>query len=456
VSERAKTILVVDDDPDMVSWLDDELTEAGYVVQGVTSGVAALEALAARSYDLVISDIEMPGLRGPELLAKILERRPTQLVLLITAFGSVELAVESVRAGACDFIAKPFPIEALAHAVGRALRERRMRREIVRLRSRLAAKNPGGLIARSDAMQRILVIAGKAARSSSPVLITGESGVGKTALARFIHEQSPRSAAAFVELNCSALPAPLVEAELFGVRRGAYTDAKEDRVGLFEQANGGTLFLDELGELGLEVQPKLLHAIESGRVRPVGGAREQAVSARIIAATNVPLEIALRERRFRADLYHRLNVLRIDIPPLRERPQDLEALVDLFLHQASERADRAPLGISNEAMRWLLSQPWTGNARELANALESAVTLTDHDTLVLEDFDRGEARGPMTMLDEAVFENMTLENLEVEYLRRVLRKTNGNKTLAAQILGLDRRTVYRKVAELGLDDSEGS
>jgi len=454
--ERAKTLLVVDDDPDMVSWLDDELTDAGYAVHGVTSGVAALEALATKSYDLVISDIEMPGLRGPELLAKMLEHRPAQLVLLITAFGSVELAVESVRAGACDFIAKPFPIEALAHAVERALRERRMRREIVRLRSRLAAKSPGGLIAKSEAMQRILGIASKAARASSPVLITGESGVGKTALARFIHEQSSRSDAPFVELNCSALPAPLVEAELFGVRRGAYTDAKESRAGLFEQANGGTLFLDELGELSLEVQPKLLHVIETGRVRPVGGAKEQAVSARIIAATNVPLELALRERRFRADLYHRLNVLRIDIPPLRERPEDLEALVDVFLHQANERAGRSLLGISSEAMRWLLNQAWTGNARELANALERAVTLTDHDTLVVEDFDQGEGKAQMGMLDEAVAENMSLENLEGEYLRRVLRKTNGNKTLAAQILGLDRRTVYRKVAELGLDDSEGT
>ena len=454
--ERTKTVLVVDDDADVVSWLEDELKEAGYAAHGVTSGAAALEAVDAKRYDLVISDVEMPGLRGPELLAKILERRPAQLVLLITAFGRIELAVDSVRAGACDFIAKPFPIEALIHAMERALRERRMRREIVRLRGRIATQNPGGLVAKSDAMRRVLAVATKAARASAPVLITGESGVGKTALARFIHEQSPRSEAPFLELNCSALPAPLVEAELFGVRRGAYTDAKEGRPGLFEQANGGTLFLDELGEMSLEVQPKLLHAIESGRVRPVGGTKEQAFSARIIAATNVPLEQALRERRFRADLYHRLNVLRIDIPPLRERLEDVEALVDVFLHQASERAGRTLLGISSNAMRWIMTQAWTGNARELGNALERAVTLTDHDTLVVEDFEATSSPSPLRMLDDALEESLTIEKLEAEYLRRVLRKTQGNKTLAAQILGLDRRTVYRKVAELGLEDPEGT
>jgi DNA-binding NtrC family response regulator len=454
MAEKSAKLLIVDDDPAVVSWLEDELTEAGYAVQSASSGAAALETLKERTFDVVVSDVEMPGLRGSELLARILERRPAQLVLLITAFGSIELAVESVRAGACDFIAKPFPIEALVQAIEKALRERQMRREIVRLRGRLATNGPGGLVARSEAMKRVLSVATKAARTSSPVLITGESGVGKTALARFIHEQSPRAQAPFVELNCASLPAPLVEAELFGVRRGAYTDAKETRAGLFEQAQSGTLFLDELGELGLDVQPKLLQVIESGRVRAVGGTKEQAVSVRIIAATNTPLEQALRERRFRADLYHRLNVLRIDIPPLRERPEDIEALVDLFLHSASQRAGRTTLGISKEATRWIVSQPWTGNARELANALERAVTLSDHDTLMADDFTAAESGAATNMLDEAVAENMSLEQLEAEYLRRVLRKTQGNKTLAAQILGLDRRTVYRKVAELGLEDPD--
>jgi DNA-binding NtrC family response regulator len=450
VAERRKTLLVVDDDASVVSWLQDELGAAGYEVCGATSGADALQALEGRHFDLVISDVEMPGMRGPELLAAIHERKPTQLVLLISGFGTIELAVESVRAGACDFIAKPFPFEALVQAIERALRERQMRRQIVRLRGLLASENSGEIVAKSTAMQHVLNIAQKAAPLTAPVLITGESGVGKTALARFIHEHGPRSRAPFLELNCAALPSPLVEAELFGVRRGAYTDAKESRAGLFEEANGGTLFLDEIGELGLEMQPKLLQVLETGRVRRIGGGKEQSVSARIIAATNLSLEQALRERRFRADLYHRLNVLRIDIPPLRERPEDLGALIELFLHRASQRMGRAPLGIEDAALRFLLAQAWPGNARELSNAVERAVALAEHDVLVMEDFQLGPDAGSSPAA--SALESMTLKELETEHLRRVLKKTGGNKTLAAQILGLDRRTVYRKVAELGLDD----
>jgi len=452
--EPSHCLLVVDDEQSVVDWLQDELREAGYRVQGATSGAAALAAVRERAYDLVISDVEMPGLRGPELLQKVSQQRPSQLVLLMTAFGSIELAVESVRAGACDFLAKPFPIEALLFAIERALRERSMRREIVRLRSKLARDVAQPMLAKSESMRRVLATASKAAQSSAPVLITGESGVGKTVLARTIHEQSTRRAEAFLELNCAALPPQLVESELFGVRRGAFTDAKETRAGLFEQAHGGTLFLDELAEMSLEVQPKLLSALETGRVRAVGAAKERSFSVRIIAATNAPLEQALRERRFRADLYHRLNVLRLDIPPLRERPEDIVALVDVFLHRAGQRAGRETMGVSAQAMRWILAQPWPGNARELSNAIERAVTLSDHDALVVEDFSRQDRGRASSLLDEAGELGMTLEQLETEYLKRVLRKTHGNKTLAAQLLGLDRRTVYRKVAELELDGAD--
>jgi DNA-binding NtrC family response regulator len=443
---------VVDDDASVVSWLEDELGEAGYQVKGVSSGAAALQALERGPYDLVITDVEMPGMRGPELLARIREKRATQPVLLMTAFGSIELAVESVQAGAADFLAKPFPIGALLHAIERALRERRMRKEIVRLRGRLAAQRPGDLVARSQVMKQLLALASKAAVIKSPVLITGESGVGKTALARFIHDQGLGVAAPFLELNCAALPPALVEAELFGVRKGAFTDAKETRPGLFEQADRGTLFLDELGELSLEVQPKFLKALENGRARQVGGTKEHTFNVRLIAATNQPLEQAMKERRFRPDLYHRINVLRLDIPPLRERPEDIEALVDVFIHRASQSVGRGPVGIASDAMRWILAQPWTGNARELSNALERAVALSDHDTLVLEDFYAPSNVSRSPLLDDAVAQDMTLEQLEIEYLKRVLKKTQGNKTLAAQILGVDRRTVYRKVAELGIDE----
>lgn len=450
MKEAPKTLLIVDDDASMVAWLEEELGERGYAVHGVTSGGAALLALQNSAYDVVISDVEMPEMRGPVLLAEILARRPAQQVLLMTAFGSIELAVESVRSGASDFIAKPFLIQALVLAVERSIRERHMRKEIVRLRAHLAGRVESGIVAESDAMKRVLIMARKAAAVDLPILITGESGVGKTALARYIHDASARKPGPFVELNCASIPAPLVEAELFGVRRGAYTDAHETRPGLFEEADHGTLFLDELGELGLDVQPKLLRALESGQVREVGGTKEKSVSVRIIAATNLQLEQALRDGRFRTDLYHRVNVLRIDIPPLRDRPEDIDALVDIFLHRASERVGKAPLGITKEALRFLVAQSWPGNVRELANALERAVAMAEHEMLVLDDFVSmmPKATSP---LDSAFLDaDMTLAQLEAHYLRRVLQRTRGNKTMAAHILGLDRRTVYRKAAELGL------
>jgi DNA-binding NtrC family response regulator len=452
MKEPLTSLLIVDDDASMVTWLEEELRDADYAVHGVTSAKEALSVLDEAPYDVVVSDVVMPEMRGPALLREILTRRPSQPVILMTAFGTIELAVESVRAGASDFIAKPFLIEALRLSIERILREQQLRKEIGRLRGRLTDDAASGFIARSEAMQRVLSKARRAATADLPVLICGESGVGKTALARFIHAASERSRAAFVELNCASIPFNLVEAELFGVRRGAFTDARESRPGLFEAAHQGTLFLDELGELGIDVQPKLLHAIETGRVREVGGTKEKECSVRLIAATNRPLEQALREGRFRADLYHRVNVLRIDIPPLRERPEDVEVLIDVLLERASGRVGREPVGLSRTARRFLLSQAWPGNVRELTNAIERAVALSEHDLLLVEDFEVSSARASRTLAEQVMDAEMTLAQLERLYLKRVLQKTRGNKTMAAQLLGLERRTVYRKVAELGLDD----
>lgn len=297
-------------------------------------------------------------------------------------------------------------------------------------------------------MKAALDLAQRAAKSHLPVLITGESGVGKGALARFLHEQSERSGAAFVQLNCAALPAGVAEAELFGVRRGAYTDAKEDRPGVFAQAHGGTLFLDEVGELPIELQPKLLQALESSRIRPVGGTMDVPADARIVAATNRPLEDAIRERRFRPDLYHRLNVLRIEIPPLRQRPEDIPPIVDQVLHEVTRRSGRTRLGVLPEAMALLSQYPWPGNVRELINAVERAAALSEAEILGPEDFTLGPQQGTMPVLEDALARDLSLEELEREYIRRVLAKTNGHKGNAAKILGLDRRTLYRKVAEL--------
>jgi DNA-binding NtrC family response regulator len=442
----AERILVVDDDPEVVALLVDDLEEAGYAAEGALSGGAAIERLHAEEVDLVVSDVEMPTMRGIDLVAAIHAFRPEQLVILMTAFGSVQLAVQCLRAGATDFVTKPFETEVLLVAIERAFRERRIRREIVRLRRRRADAAPGGLIARSKAMRQVVALAERAARSPSAVLLTGESGAGKSSVARFIHDQSPRKDGAFVVVNCAALPPALVESELFGSIRGAFTGAVASRPGLFREAHGGTLFLDEIGELPLEAQPKLLLALETRRVRPIGAEREIEADVRVIAATNTPLEQALRQRRFRPDLYYRLNVITIDVPPLRERPEDIEELVDAFLARVNDDHDRI-VGIAGDAMRWLVSRPWPGNVRELYNVLERAVAFTDHDTIVLEDLRRGEAFAPSDPTLDLNGAVRPLVEIERAYIQHVLERAGGNVSEAARWLGIDRRTLQRRLRE---------
>lgn len=443
---RGKKLLIIDDDAGVVDFLCESLAAHGAIVVGLTSPREALARAAKEVFDLVITDVAMPELRGTDLLAAILAVRPNQLVLLITAFGSIDLAVSTVKAGACDFLAKPFKIEALLFAIERAFQDRQMRREIVRLRASLPAETPGGIIARSAAMQKVLEAARRAARSDSTVLLTGETGTGKSAVARRIHEFSPRRDRPFLQLNCAALPAHLIESELFGVRRGAYTDAREDRAGAFVAAGAGTVFLDEIGELPLELQAKLLHVLETNTVRPLGGTTEVTVRARILAATNQPLETLLRNGQFRPDLYYRLNVIRIEVPPLRERRDDIVPLVDLLLGRFSERQSRPLIGVSAAAMRRLLSYSWPGNVRELANVLERAVAMSDHDTVLPEDLDlpgRGDGHEPFV---DRLDPTLPLEQVERAYVRRVVEANHGNISAAARVLGINRRTLYRKLS----------
>jgi DNA-binding NtrC family response regulator len=442
MSEPRRSILIVDDDRTVVEFLSESLAERGFDPTGATSGQEALEHIRRHPVDLVLTDVEMPGMRGTDLCAAILAEHPTQLIILITAFGTIELAVSAVRAGAADFVAKPFKIEALVFAIDRAFRDRQMRREIVRLKGAVTGLDSGGLVARSPAMRRTLDLARRAARVDSPVLLTGETGAGKGAIARFIHDASSRRSAPFFQVNCASVPQTLFESELFGARRGAYTDSREDRVGAFVAARDGTLFLDEIGEIAPENQAKLLHVLESGLVRPLGGTVDVAVKARVIAATNRPLEALLREGRFRPDLYYRLNVIRIETPPLRERRDDIVALVDLFVSRTTERHARPVIGVSAAAMRKLLSYAWPGNVRELANLLERAVALSDHDTLLPEDLDL-----PSTVAFEAPAPapeaDLSLAAVERAHVDRVLSASGGNKAAAARALGIDRRTLYR-------------
>jgi DNA-binding NtrC family response regulator len=443
VADRAK-ILIVDDDASVVEYLVETLGKT-YAVTAETSPHAALERVRTQEFAVVISDVEMPGMRGTALLSAILEIEPRQAVLMITAFGSIELAVETVRAGACDFVTKPFKRDVLVFAIERALRERTMRREIVRLRRDLG-EDEQPIIANSSAMRAVLDIARRAARSDATVLISGESGVGKGALARWIHARSPRRDGPLVHINCAALPAGLIEAELFGVRRGAFTDARESRDGLFVEASRGTFFLDEIGELPIESQAKLLQVLESGRVRPVGGTTEVDTDVRVVAATNQDLDEAIRANRFRSDLYFRINVVPIEIPPLRERPDDIPELVHAFLAATHD----APIGISDAAMRWLCARPWPGNVRELANVIARAVALAEHDTLVLDDVrEPADAAPAHAELDlaEAARRHVALSAIELAYIQQVLGAVDGNMARAARILGIDRRTLYRKLGD---------
>ncbi|HYE35403.1 sigma-54 dependent transcriptional regulator [Methylocaldum sp.] len=439
-------LLVVDDDPSVVDFLVEMLDQAGYSALGVTDASQALDAIADESFDLVITDVEMPGMRGLDLMTAIHEERPDQLVLLMTAFGNIDLAMQSVRAGACDFLAKPFRIEELYASVERTLRERQMRRTAVRLGAPGIEADEHAFTARSPRMQQVLNLAKRAAAVTSTVLLTGESGTGKSAVARWIHELSPRRTRPFVSVNCAALPQTLVESELFGARKGAYTDARQDRPGLFVQANGGTLLLDEVAELPLEVQPKLLQALEAGTIRPLGDTRETTVDVRLIAATNEPLEQRVNERLFRADLFHRLNVIRLEVPPLRERTEDIDELVDILIGRIGLRLRKPSPAVSLDALRWIRAYRWPGNVRELANTLERAIALAEHDTLLLEDLAQAsQLPGDDRFLHDALARGWTLEDVERAYIRHVLDATGGNKIQAARILGVDRSTLYRKL-----------
>jgi DNA-binding NtrC family response regulator len=444
--QTGQRLLIVDDDRGIVDFLVEMLGQKGYMVLGTHDAREALRLLDTQPCDLVIADVEMPGMRGLDLMAAIHAQRPDQLVLMMTAFGSIDLAMQCVHAGACDFLAKPFRVEGLYEAVDRALRDRRMRRTAVRLTSSEGEFGELVFTARSARMRETLALAKRAAAVNSTVLLTGESGTGKSAVARWIHEASPCRQASFVSVNCAALPQTLVESELFGVRKGAYTDARQDRPGLFVQAHGGTLFLDEVAELSLEVQPKLLQSLESGKVRPLGDTRDRVVDVRLIAATNQPLEKRVGERLFRADLYHRLNVIRLEIPPLRERPEDIDDLVDTLVRRIGSRLGKPVPVLSVETLRWIRAYRWPGNVRELANTLERAIALAEHDTLLLEDIAQAShLPSAERFWQDTLTRGSTLEEVERAYIRNVLQATGGNKVRAARILGVDRSTLYRKL-----------
>jgi DNA-binding NtrC family response regulator len=447
-------ILIAEDDADLRDLLQDDLEDAGYETVVAIDGRAAMAHIQRERewIDLLITDMRMPGLAGDELLNAMRTHRSEAPVIVITAFGSVEQAVEMVKAGAFQYLTKPFDTDDLLRAVAQALELSAPQREQARLRRELP-ETPTRIIGASWPMREMFKLIARAARGSSTVLITGESGTGKELVARSIHEASERKGA-FVPVNCAAIPSELMESELFGHTGQAFTGAKQARAGLFESADEGTLFLDEIGEMPLAVQPKLLRVLQDGTVRRVGADREREINVRVIAATNRDLEREVEEGKFRDDLYWRLNVIHLHIPPLRERPFDIPLLVEHFLNKIAEKSGLPPLNVLPETLATLTAYSWPGNARELENVIERAVALANGHNLTPDDLpERVRSNGQTaSLIARAKERRMTLRELEKEYIVEALRMTGGNKSRAAEILGIDRRTLHRKLDEYRAED----
>jgi len=457
----AATILVVEDDAAMRMMLREALEEDGYTVEAVGGGRAGIERVKQGGVDLVISDVKMPDLDGLDMLREIKAVAPSPHVITITAFGSIDTAIRAVKLGAFDYITKPFDVDQLILSVQKALDERALRSELARLRDQVQRSYRwGNIIGKSAAMQEMFGLIRRLSASSASVLVTGASGTGKELVAKSLHFNSPRRDRPFVPLNCAAIPETLLESELFGYKRGAFTDARTDRAGIFVEADGGTIFLDEIAELSPALQAKLLRVLQEGEIRPLGAARSQKVDVRVVAATNKDLEENLTSGAFRQDLFYRLNVIHIHLPALRDRADDILPLAEHFLARSTSKAGKDVRAFHETAKKALLGYGWPGNVRELENVVERAVALVEGPLIRVEDLpplapiarERRPADGQAAEADQdpfaaALARGLTLAELERDYIMKVLAAEGGNKTRAAQRLGLDRKTLYRKLEE---------
>jgi len=448
-------VLVVDDEQETCDLLEMALVRHGFKVTTSTNAQRALEQVATQDFDVVLTDLQMPEMSGLDLCERVLGTRPNMPVVVITGQGSLETAIGAIRVGAYDFITKPVDPKLLFLSVSRAIQHRRLQDEVKRLRDAVAGDGEAAesqIVGQSGAMRRVYELITRVGESDASVLIHGETGTGKELIARGIHLRSRRKEGPFVAINCAAVPHSLLESELFGHARGAFTDAKVQRTGLFVQASGGTLFLDEIGELPVDVQPKLLRALQERKVRPVGANQEIPFDARIVAATNRNLEDEVYEKRFREDLYYRINVVKIDVPPLRERGGDVLHLAQHFLKQFAGRNEKNTLELSTTAAEKLMAYNWPGNVRELENCMEHAVALARFDQITVEDLPekiRAYRAERFVVAANDPTEIVTMDELERRYILRVLSLVGGNKSRAAQVLGFDRRTLYRKLERYG-------
>jgi two-component system, NtrC family, response regulator AtoC len=449
-------VLVVDDESTMCDYLEAELSAHGMVVASRTSADEAFALLATQDFDVVVTDLHMRGTNGLDLCARIVDNRADLPVIVITAFGALETAIATIRAGAFDFVTKPFNIEELLVAVERASRHHALQGEVKRLRQMVSVTQSfEEMLGTSAAMQAVQDLIVRVAESDSTVLISGESGTGKELVARALHRRGKRRQGPFVAINCAAMPEALLESELFGHAKGAFTDAKGAKRGLFLEASGGTLFLDEIGELPLSMQPKLLRALEARTVRPVGASSELPFDVNLVTATNRDLETSVAEGRFREDLFYRINVVRIELPPLRARGNDILLLAQRFVERFAERNGRRVRGMSSAVAQKLLAYAWPGNIRELQNCIEQAVALARYEELTVEDLPervRDYRRANVLVVGDDPSELVPLEIVERRYILRVLEAAGGNKSVAARILGLDRKTLYRRLESYGVSE----
>jgi two-component system, NtrC family, response regulator AtoC len=446
-------ILIVDDDQSMCELLQAGLKRRGFDPVYRTVPEDALRLLDTDDFAVAITDLHMEGMGGLELCRRIAENRPDMPVVVITAFGSMETAIAAIRAGAYDFITKPFEMDQLALTIERAAKHRALQDEVKRLRMAVNdSRKFDEMVGKSRTMAEVFDLLGRVAETEATVLITGESGTGKELIARALHNRGRRREGPFVAVNCAAMPETLLESELFGHVKGAFTDAKSARTGLFVTASEGTLFLDEVGEMPMGMQVKLLRALQERVVRPIGGNTEVPFNTRIVAATNRDLETEVAEGRFREDLFYRINVVRVHVPPLRSRGSDILILAQHFIEKFAKENGKNVLGISSPAAEKLMAYHWPGNVRELQNCVERAVALTRFDQIVVEDLPEKvrDHRTTRVIVDsEDPTELLPMDEVERRYILRVLEAVGGNKTQAAQVLGFDRKTLYRKLERYG-------
>ncbi|MEN3333689.1 MAG: two-component system, NtrC family, response regulator AtoC [Blastocatellia bacterium] len=444
-------ILIVEDEAQMCDLLVSFFGDKGYKVTAVQNGEDAIARLEEADYALVITDIKLPGMSGLELLARLRQEWQDVAVIIMTAFSSISSAVEAMKLGAEDYIGKPFQLDELAITVEKALERRSLRREVRELRAEVRDRyNFSNIVGRSKPMLQLFeVIRRIAARRDASALIIGSTGTGKELVARAIHYNSDRRDAPFVPINCSAIPETLLESELFGHQKGAFTGAHETRRGLLEEAQGGTVFLDEINTLSPNLQVKLLRVLQERVVRRVGGRENIAIDVRLVSASNLDLEEAVKHGEFRQDLFYRLSVVPVRLPDMKDRREDIPLLVNHFLQKFAQQHGEPGRRFSSEAMRVLMTHLWPGNVRELENAVEHALTMGNGDILTMDDLPVSVTSPERDIVEEAILDNVPLAEVERRYIIKILEKMGSHQIKTAQILGIDRRTLYRRLRQYG-------